>query len=196
MQSFWPNNLDVIEQDPYFERTDTSLLTLAFANDPGGRALADAAGYEWISPHWPVTGGYVQDAHSLGLRVVPYTLDTKADIEEATRIGVDALITNDPRLARRAVAAASPKPAPMAKPPTRVECAEAEASELATPIESSRSRPQRPARLRHPVQAGPEERQDLRRVPHEDRVSDPRVRQTADGRQTGRTSSRSPRTSA
>ena len=134
-QSFWPANLDVIEDDPYFDRTDTSFLTLANLNDVGA-SVADASDYEYVSPEWPVDAAYVQNAHSLGLRVVPYTLDTAADVKQAAKIGVDALITNDPRLARGAVASVEPKATPMPKPPSRVRCAQAAASKLATPTES------------------------------------------------------------
>ncbi len=135
VQSFWPPNLDVIEADPYFDRTDTSYLTLSNLNDAGPN-LAASNGYEYVSPQWPVSASYVQNAHSLGLRVVPFTLDTAADIGEATKLGVDAFITNDPRMARRVVASVQPKAAPMPKPPSRSDCAKTEASNLATPIES------------------------------------------------------------
>ena len=44
---------------------------------------------------------HVAEAHALGLRVVPYTIDARDDIAAAATAGVDALITNDPLLARR-----------------------------------------------------------------------------------------------
>jgi len=135
VQSFWPQNLDVIEDDPYFERTDTSFLTLGVTNDAGPE-FADGNGYEYVSPQWPVGPSYIAKAHSLGLRVVPYTLDERADIVTAARIGVDAVITNDPRLARQALKSVEPKAAPMPPPPSRHECEVTMASRLATPIES------------------------------------------------------------
>ena len=101
VQSFWPPNLDVIERDPYFDRAETSLLTLASFNE-SGPASAEAAGYEWVSPEWPVDEAYVRDAHGRGLRVVPFTLDRRRDVVDATEVGVDAVISNDPRMARRA----------------------------------------------------------------------------------------------
>ena len=101
-QSFLPANLEVVEADPYFERAETSFLTLK-SLEAVGPGLADGAGYDWVSPEWPLGPGYVEEAHSLGLRVVPYTVDTPADVRAATEAGVDALITNDPRMARRVV---------------------------------------------------------------------------------------------
>lgn len=100
VQSFWPPNLDVIEADPYFAKTATSFLTPESTND-GGPALAADNGYEFVSPSWPVDEAYVAEAHGLGLKVVPYTIDDPAGIEEATALGVDALITNDPLMARK-----------------------------------------------------------------------------------------------
>jgi glycerophosphoryl diester phosphodiesterase len=99
VQSFWPANLDVIEADPYFDRAETSLLTLQSLN-AFGPAAAARAGYDWVSPGWPIDAAYVETAHELGLRVVPYTLDDRAEIAEALSIGVDAVISNDPRMAR------------------------------------------------------------------------------------------------
>lgn len=67
----------------------------------GGPAFAAANGYEWVSPGWPVGPAYVGEAHALGLEVVPYTLDSPQQIEDAAGQGVDAVISNDPGMARR-----------------------------------------------------------------------------------------------
>ena len=40
-------------------------------------------------------------AHRAGLKVVPYTLNKRTHVRLAARRGVDALITDDPRAARR-----------------------------------------------------------------------------------------------
>ena len=157
VQSFVPSNLDVIEDDPYFERTDTSFLTLGAIND-AGPGIADARGYEFVSPQWPVSSDYIQRVHALGLRIVPFTLDTRDDIVTATKRGVDALITNDPMLARRAIRSVEPQAAPMPKRPTQAQCAPTMASRLATPIESF-----------HPDDSGPrvfaiQFKQDLKNV--------------------------------
>jgi glycerophosphoryl diester phosphodiesterase len=100
VQSFWPPNLDVAKQR--FPGVQTSLLTLAQAND-GGPAFASSNGYDWVSPAWPVSASYVQQAHGLRRKVVPYTLDKQAEIKSAASIGVDAVITDDPVMAQRAL---------------------------------------------------------------------------------------------
>ena len=102
IQSFWAPNLDVAKQR--LPGAALSFLTLAPVND-SGIDTADASGYDWVSPQWPVSLDYVNRAHARGLRVVPYTIDKAADIRGAAAVGVDALITNDPLRARRALAA-------------------------------------------------------------------------------------------
>ena len=134
-QSFYPQNLAVIEGDPYFDRAETSFLTLK-SLEAIGPGLADAAGYDWVSPQWPMEDGYIEDAHALGLRVVPFTLDEPADVRAATLAGVDAVITNDPRMARRVIRKAAPKPPKPPKPPRPKACRAAAANNLAPPIES------------------------------------------------------------
>ena len=159
VQSFWPPNLDVAkDQIPGIE---TSLLTLGALNEQGPDA-AKANGYDWVSPQWPVSGAYVSRAHSLGLRVAPYTVDDRAAMRSAFGLGVDALITNDPAprppcvRGRRRTAAADP--------------ASTVAADLRPhlrgphPGTDSRPRPRaaRPARVRDAVQAGAAPRRDLR----------------------------------
>lgn len=137
VQSFWPPNLDVFESRAHFAGAETSLLTL---RDPAtynhlGPAFARARGYEWVSPQWPPdpAGGatadaYVAHAHALGLRVAPFTLDEPGQVEGAVRAGVDAVISNDPGMARRAVAAAWPGAPPIPPPPAGKECAQTHAT--------------------------------------------------------------------
>ncbi len=43
----------------------------------------------------------VEQAHDAGLLVVPWTLNTEDDLEEAVRLGVDGFATDDPCAARR-----------------------------------------------------------------------------------------------
>jgi glycerophosphoryl diester phosphodiesterase len=105
LQSFWPQNLDVAEER--LPGAQTALLTQGQLN-PGGSAFAAANGYEWVSPAWPVDAAYVTRAHAAGRRVVPYTLNTPADVEQARAIGVDAVITDDPLMARRALGIPDP----------------------------------------------------------------------------------------
>jgi glycerophosphoryl diester phosphodiesterase len=98
VQSFWPANLTVAKSR--LPGVATSFLTLAQSND-GGPSFAAANGYQWVSPAWPVSASYVAEAHGMGRRVVPYTLDTASDVRQAASIGTDALISDDPAMAAR-----------------------------------------------------------------------------------------------
>ena len=100
VQSFYPNNLDVAKRR--LPGVVTSLLTLSPLNS-GAPTFAASNGYQWVSPQWPVSKDFVDQAHGLGRLVVPFTLNTAADITGAAEVGVDALITDDPALGRRAL---------------------------------------------------------------------------------------------
>ena len=100
VQSSTPASLDVAKAR--LPGVPTSLLTLQ-AGNAGGPATASGKGYEWVAPEWPVDAAYVTGAHSLGRKVVPYTLDTAAQVQAAAALGVDALITDDVGMARRAL---------------------------------------------------------------------------------------------
>jgi glycerophosphoryl diester phosphodiesterase len=108
VQSFWAPNLTVAKQ--VLPGADTSYLSVS-AGNAAAVNVARANGYQWVSPQWPVSQDYVSHAHSLGLQVVPYTVDLAADMRAAFDLGVDALITNDPRRARRVFSSAE-GPAP------------------------------------------------------------------------------------
>jgi glycerophosphoryl diester phosphodiesterase len=98
IQSFTPDNLDVAEQrmpDAQF-----SLLSLAPTNDLA-IDVAAGRGWDWVSPEWPIDAAYVERAHGSDLKVVPYTLNQPKDVTEAAKMGVDALITDDPLMALR-----------------------------------------------------------------------------------------------
>ncbi|MGH2950563.1 MAG: glycerophosphodiester phosphodiesterase, partial [Solirubrobacterales bacterium] len=134
VQSFWPLNLDVVERR--LPTAETSLLTLRDPPAPlnhFGPVFADLRGYEWVSPQWPIdpasatTGIYIAEAHALGLRVVPFTLDNPGGVKAATRAGVDAVITNDPGMARAAIKEVAPEPPAPPPPPTDGQCAAARA---------------------------------------------------------------------
>ncbi len=143
VQSFWPPNLDVIESDPYFERTPTSFLSLAASNSAAPGVAVDR-GYEYVSPQWPVAPSYIQEAHALGLQVAPFTLDSAADLRDAAEAGVDAVITDDPLLAREVgnrAEPAAPKPPPA---PAPADCRAALGPEQRSPVESY-----------HPSDSGP-----------------------------------------
>jgi glycerophosphoryl diester phosphodiesterase len=141
IQSFWPPNLDVAYQ--VLPDAELSLLTIAQLND-GGPAYAQSHGYEWVSPQWPVNPGYVEEAHSRGRQIVPFTLDAPRKLRAAADAGVDALITNDPLRARRDLtrdAPRAPKPPP---PPSPRECRRTVAHRHVAPITSFDPQPGAP----------------------------------------------------
>ncbi|HEX6389773.1 MAG TPA: glycerophosphodiester phosphodiesterase family protein [Solirubrobacteraceae bacterium] len=106
IQSFDPTNLDVAAQR--MPGVQTSFLTLA-GLDAVGLIVAAARGYSWISPGGVPDAGLVAAAHGAGIKVVPYTLDTEADVRAAAAAGVDAVITNDLPVAHRALGLAVPQ---------------------------------------------------------------------------------------
>jgi len=97
IQSFWPPNL--LAAQLFLPGAATALLTQP-ATNLAGAIGAGLLGYTWWSPAWPITASDVRLAHLLGRRVVPYTLDTASDIGAAAAAGVDAVITDDPAMAR------------------------------------------------------------------------------------------------
>ena len=100
VQSFWPPDLEVVRSE--LPGVATSLLTLSAANS-GSLGFAAARGHKWVSPEWPVDQSYVNQAHGLGRKVVPFTLNRAADVKAAAALGVDAVISDDPYRARRAI---------------------------------------------------------------------------------------------
>ena len=106
VQSFWPPNLDAINSDPYFDAATISYLTLQNLTNESGPTFASMQGYDWVSPEWPVDGAYFDEAGAAGLPVVPYTLNTRKDVTDATRFGAEAVISDDPGMALRAAAGA------------------------------------------------------------------------------------------
>jgi glycerophosphoryl diester phosphodiesterase len=137
VQSFWPPNLDVSER--LMPAVPTSLLTLAPMND-GAPAYAAAHGYEWVSPQAPPSRQAVSGAHELGRMVVPYTPDDPASVKASAAAAVDAIITDDPAMARRALLAVEPPAPPIPPPPSREECREARAQRSLPTIRSWASR--------------------------------------------------------
>jgi glycerophosphoryl diester phosphodiesterase len=106
VQSFIPANLDVALQR--LPGVRTSLLALQSFNELFLQAAADRH-YDLISPEWPVTADYVTRAHSMGLDVAPFTLNAAADVRAARKARVDALITDDPLMAGRALGLRPPR---------------------------------------------------------------------------------------
>ena len=100
VQSFIPDNLDVARRR--MPGVATSLLSLNATAD-AFLDLAVANRYEWISPEWPVSRAYVEGAHTERRLVAPYTLNTTAEVRAAAGAGVDAIISDDPLGASRAL---------------------------------------------------------------------------------------------
>ena len=141
IQSFWPDNLDVAEQR--LPEALRSLLTLAELND-GGPAFAAANGIEWVSPAWAVNAAYIAEAHSAGRQIVPYTIDSPKQIAAAAAAGVDAIISNDPVAARRAVAGVVGERPAIPPPPSRSDCRATRASRRMGPIVARDPEPRAP----------------------------------------------------
>ena len=96
MQSFTPDNLDVAESR--MPDAEFALLALAGFENVALEAAA-TRGWDWVSPSWPVDEAYVDTAHDRKLKVVPYTINQPDAVAEAAKVGVDALITDDPLMA-------------------------------------------------------------------------------------------------
>jgi glycerophosphoryl diester phosphodiesterase len=87
--------------------------------DQGGsvpRLVRAAGGRTWSPLFRDLTPDLVAEAHRLGLRVIPWTVNRPLDMEEMIEWGVDGLITDRPDLAREAMARKGltlPEPAPV-----------------------------------------------------------------------------------
>jgi glycerophosphoryl diester phosphodiesterase len=76
-------------------------------SDFGGsvpRAVASEGGPNWGPDYVNLTEEGIAEAHSLGLRVVPWTVNRPEDMRRLIGWGVDGLITDRPDLARRVLA--------------------------------------------------------------------------------------------
>lgn len=65
----------------------------------------------WVSPQFvaAMNAGFVTKAHAKGLKVTTWTVDRSVDVKRAKKTGVDALITDDPTMARKALGQKAPK---------------------------------------------------------------------------------------
>jgi glycerophosphoryl diester phosphodiesterase len=81
------------------------------------RAVAAEGGRTWGPEHDDLTEETLAEAHALGLRVVPWTVNRPRDMRRLIRWGVDGLITDRPDLAR-AVLTEAGRPLP---PSRRIE---------------------------------------------------------------------------
>jgi glycerophosphoryl diester phosphodiesterase len=68
---------------------------------PRAVAHAAGAGAAWAPAHSDLTQDQVVEAHKLGLRVLPWTVNAPADMARLIAWGVDGLCTDRPDLARR-----------------------------------------------------------------------------------------------
>lgn len=96
IESFLHTNLDAARKRGY----RTVLVTGKKAN-ASALSEARAGGYDVVSPRWAIGRAFVRRAHAAGKQVLPWTLDSAAEIRAAAKLGVDGIITNDPPLARK-----------------------------------------------------------------------------------------------
>jgi glycerophosphoryl diester phosphodiesterase len=102
VQSFWPANLEVAKRELPGART--ALLTLQQKN-AGGPAFAEANDYDAVAPQFSTTDFALvaAEAHTLGLDVIPWTLNDAPSVAAAAAGGADAVITDDPPMAEQAL---------------------------------------------------------------------------------------------
>jgi glycerophosphoryl diester phosphodiesterase len=68
---------------------------------PDPVSTAADLGCQAILPKWVlVTAGLVRTSHATGLKVIPWTLNSPAEIMKAGELGVDGFATDDPCRAR------------------------------------------------------------------------------------------------
>jgi glycerophosphoryl diester phosphodiesterase len=75
-------------------------------NDFGGsvpRAVAAEGGQTWAPHHADLTSAQIEEAHALGLAVLPWTVNAAEDVRRLVAAGVDGLITDRPDIARHAL---------------------------------------------------------------------------------------------
>mgnify|MGYP000098925789 CR=1 FL=1 len=119
IQSFVVNNLSRFHQtDP---GPETSYLTFGAFGQIAIQGAVDN-GVDWISPQIPIDQDFVSKAHHAGLQVVPWTVDDPEEVKLVTKLGVDALISNDPMMARAAVKKVAPPLAGIPKAPSARSC--------------------------------------------------------------------------
>jgi glycerophosphoryl diester phosphodiesterase len=102
IQSFWPPNLEVVKRE--LPRVRTALLTLQGMNS-GGPAFAAARGYDAVAPQFGAADFALvaREARALNLDVVPWTINDAPSVTAAAAAGADAVITDDPPMAERAL---------------------------------------------------------------------------------------------
>jgi glycerophosphoryl diester phosphodiesterase len=110
VQTFWAADLAVFSR--LLPEARRSLL-LAPGAEAGGIERALMAGAGAVGLAWPAPSELVRRAHDHGLRVMAYTLNEPAAVRDAWAAGVDVIITDDPAMAQRTLAALPSVPAPV-----------------------------------------------------------------------------------
>ena len=75
--------------------------------DYGGsvpRAVAAEGGPIWAPHHAELSAELIEEAHALGLAVLPWTVNQAADMRRLLRAGIDGMITDRPDIARLVLA--------------------------------------------------------------------------------------------
>lgn len=99
VQSFLPRALRIAQEG--WPGVPTALLS---THGDRHRALKQSyRRFTYVAPRWPVSRPYVSFAHALGVRVLPFGLHSAAAVDRAAGTGADALITDDPAAAFRAL---------------------------------------------------------------------------------------------
>ena len=102
VQSFWAADVAVL--GALLPGVRTSLLVPS-AFEETGIESAIVVGADAVGLAWPVAPETIREAQTRGLYVMTYTVNDSDEVRAAARAGVDAVITDDPTAARRALAA-------------------------------------------------------------------------------------------
>jgi glycerophosphoryl diester phosphodiesterase len=99
VQSFWPTAIDAVK------RMDPSIRTQFLTTSSFGQtayqnlAYATARGHDIVAPNFDAPdfdGDFVAAAQGAGKQVIPWTADTRDEIERVAATGVDGIISNFP----------------------------------------------------------------------------------------------------
>lgn len=100
IQSFDPRTLQYLHQQ--YPGVPTALL-VEDDDKRGLKVQLAALGFSpaVYSPHFSlVTPGLVNACHDLGIRIIPWTVNDKPTLERLKALGIDGLISDDPRIFR------------------------------------------------------------------------------------------------